>query len=172
MKEIPEFEIRKQTYLLVVKQPGLHLSKIAELLEISIPLALYHLRYLEKTELLTSSKEDGYLRYYAKGEIGTQDKIYLSFFRQEMLLKIVLFLLKNPYSRHKEIVDNFEISRSLLSYYLSKLTKKGIIIVQEEGKEHRYIVVNEEVIIRFLIKYEPYKMLKGLSDTWVDFTMR
>ena len=172
MNDPGEFEIQKQIYLLVVKQPGLNLSTIAEHLKISIPLALYHLRYLEKNDMLSSTKEEGFQRYYIKGKIGVKDQKFLSLFRQEMLLRIVLFLLKNPQSRHKDIVENFEISRSLLSYYLKKLAKKGIILIQEGDKERHYVILNEEEIVRFLIKYEPYKMLEGMSDTWADFTMR
>ena len=171
MKKAAELEIQKQIYILISKQPGLNLSKIAELLEISIELARYHLQYLEKNELLTASKEGGYQRYYVQGKIGVKDKKFLSLFRQEILLKIVLYLLKNPNSRHKEILKNFDMSRSLLSYHLKKLAKKDIIDTHGDGKE-RYFVINEDEIVRFLIKYEPYKIFEGLSDTWTDFTMR
>jgi predicted transcriptional regulator len=172
MKETAELDIQKQIYLLISKQPGLNLSTIADEISISIPLALYHLRYLEKNELLTSTKDGGYLRYYVKGRIGSKDKKFLSLFRQEILLKIVLYLLKTPHSRHKEILENFTMSRSLLSYHLKKLVKQGIIDAYGFGQERRYKVINEEEIVRFLIKYEPYEIFKGITDTWRDFTMR
>ncbi|MFH1101992.1 MAG: winged helix-turn-helix transcriptional regulator [Methanobacteriota archaeon] len=172
MNESVELETQKQIYLLVSRQPGLNLSTIAELLGISIELARYHLGYLEKNELVASSKEGGYLRFYLKGKIGVRDKEFLSLFRQEMLLKIVLFLLKNPSSRHRDICSFFHMSRSLLSYYLKKLVKRGIIEAVGEGNERRYGVVNKDEIVRFLIKYEPYKILDGISETWKDFTFR
>lgn len=172
MKETAELNIQKQIYLLISKQPGLNLSTIANELHISIPLALYHLRYLEKNQLLTSLKDGGYLRYFVKDIIGNKDKKFLSLFRQEILLTIVLFLLKNPHSRHKEILENFTMSRSLLSYHLKKLVKQNIIEASGSGQERVYRVINEEEIVRFLIKYEPYKIFKGLSDTWADFTIR
>jgi len=172
MKESAELGIQKRIYVLVSKHPGLNLSKIAEILGVSIELARYHLQYLEKNQLLISGKEEGYQRYYLKDKIGVKDKKFLSLFRQETLLKIVLFLLKNPNSRHKEILANFEMSRSLLTYYLNKLVKKGIIIAIGDGKERRYKVINEDEVARFLIKYEPYNILEGLTDTWSDFTMK
>ncbi len=173
MNETAELEKQKQIYILVSNQPGLNLSKIAELLEISIELARYHLQYLEKNELIIAEKEEGYQRYYIKGKIGVNDKKFLSLFRQELLLKIVIYLLKNPNSRHKDILKHFDMStRSLLSYHLNKLIKKGIIHVRGVGKERGYTVINEEEIVRFLIKYEPYKILEGITDTWTDFTMR
>jgi predicted transcriptional regulator len=170
--ETEELETQKQIYLLVSKHPGLNLSTIAEMLRISLPLALYHLRYLEKHNLVSFTKEDGFQRYYLKGEVGVQDKLFLSLFRQEVLLKIVLVLLKTPYTRHKDLLEYFEMSPPLLSYHLKKLVKKGIIAVQGSGQERGYFVVNEGEVITFLIKYEPYKILGGISETWTNFTIR
>ena len=172
MTETVELETQKLIYILVSNHPGLNLSAIAEKLTIRIELARYHLNYLEKHQLLTTDKEEGFRRYYLKGEIGIRDKKFLSLFRQEILLKIVLFLLNNPNSRHKDILEKFEMSRSLLSYHLKKLVKKGIITTNENDRGYGYQVVNPEEIVRFLIKYEPYKIIEGISDTWADFTMR
>lgn len=172
MKEAFELETQRKIYDIVSKQPGLHLSKIAEILDISTPLADYHLRSLEKNGLVVSEKIEGYLRFYIKEDIGIKDKKYLSIFRHEILLKIVLFLLKHPYSRHKTILEYLPITRSLLSYYLKKLVKKGIIVVQEFENERGYVVLNEKEVIRFLIKYEPYKLVKGIDETWTDFHLR
>ncbi len=173
MSETLELENQKKIYLLISKQPGLSLSKIADILKISIELARYHLQYLEKNDLLSSSKDEGFRRYYLKGEIGIEDKKFLSLFRQEMLLKIVLFLIKNPYSRHKEILKTINIkSKPLLTYYLKKLLKKKLIEAHGKSRERRFVVVNEKEIIRFLVKYEPYNILEGISDTWIDFSIK
>jgi len=172
MKEISELKIQKQIHSIIKKNPGLHLSKVAEMLQISIPLALYHLRYLEKNDLITSVKEEGYLRYYESGVIGTKERKFLSLFRQEISLKIILYLLKNPKSRHKDIVKNLELSRSLISYHLKKLVKKEVIKVVAFEEEHGYVVCNPKEVVRFLVKYEPYNLFEGVNKTWLDFTMK
>ena len=173
MNESEELETQKKIYLLISKHPGLTLSGLAEMLSISLPLALYHLRYLEKQGLIASSKEEeASQRYYLVGDIGTKDKKYLSLFRKEMLLKIVLILLKKPNLRHKELLEYLEISPPLLTYYLKKLQKQGIIAAQEDGQQQGYFVLNEKEIIAFLLKYEPYKIMEGISNTWTDFTIR
>jgi predicted transcriptional regulator len=171
MKDTQELETQRKIYVLITKQPGLHLSKIAEILDISIPLADYHLRSLEKNDLVISEKIEGYLRFFIKEDIGIKDKKYFSLFRHEMLLKIVLFLLKHPYSRHKTILENIPMTRSLLTYYLNKLVKKEIIAIQEFKNEKGYVVLNHKEIVRFLIKYEPYKLVKGIDETWTDFNI-
>ena len=91
MKDTSELQIRKLIYRLIGNYPGLNQSKIAEILDISSPLALYHLRYLEKNDLIIAEKKAGYTRYYIKGKIGIQDKQLLSLFRQETPLRLILF---------------------------------------------------------------------------------
>ena len=94
---ILEVEIQNNIYSLVINNPGLNLSKIAEYLKISIQLADYHLHYLMKNELIEYVKQEGFIRYYKRGDISRKDKKYLFLFRQETLLKIVLYLLKYPF---------------------------------------------------------------------------
>ena len=171
MKDSTELETRKQIYTIIEKHPGLNISKIAELLNINVPLTLYHLRYLERHDLITIIKENGYTRCYIKGEVGVEDKKILSILRQEIPLRIVLFLLKNPLSRHKEILEHFEIGKSTLSYHLKKLVKREIIAIHTIGGEQGYSVTDKKVIISFLIKYKPSRVALGLKDTWVDFTV-
>jgi len=167
-----ELEIQKQIYSLVLKEPGLTLSKVAEMLNISVELARYHLQYLEKNEVLSSTKEEKFRRYFLINKVGVRERVYFSVFRQEMLLKIVLFILNNPSAKHGEILAHFNMrTRSLLSYYINKLMKKGIIQIQYEGNEYKYVIVNEMEIIQFLIKYEPYTAVDGINESWTKFTV-
>lgn len=172
MVESTELETQKQIYILISKEPGLHISKIAELLRIDEPLALYHLRYLEKHELVTCVREEGYTRYYLKGEVGIEDRKLLSLLRQEIPLRIILFLLQHPGSSHKVILEQFDIAKSTLSYHLKKLVKRDIIVCVSIGDNQGYSVVNESNIIRCLLQYKPSRVVLGLKDTWVDFTVR
>jgi len=170
--QISELEVQKQIFSLVEKEPGLTLTRVAELLNISVELARYHLQYLEKNDVLSSSKEEKFRRYFLVNKVGVRDKLYFSVFRQEMLLKIVLFIMNNPSALHNEILSYFKMrTRSLLTYYLNKLLKNGIIQIQGEGKERRYIVQNQPEIIQFLMKYEPYSAVDGIQESWTQFTV-
>jgi len=92
MSEFLELKTRKKIYKLISKNPGLHLSMIADLLNMRISLVEYHLSYLEKNELIVARKEQYYKRYYVKDRVGTRDKKVMALLRQEMPLRIVLFL--------------------------------------------------------------------------------
>ena len=121
MDEILELDTRRKIFDLVSRNPGLHLSKIAEILKMSVQLVEYHLLYLEKNVVVYAERESGFTRYYIKGDIGTADKKILSLLRQEVPLKIVLFLLKNNNSQHKDLLKICNVAPSTLSYHLKKL---------------------------------------------------
>ena len=169
MDKFLKLETRRKVCDLLSKNPGLHLSKIAEMLNIRISLAEYHLLYMERNNIITAVAEKGYKRYFIESSmIGSKDKRTLAILRQENPLKIVLFLLENPNTIHKEILEKFDISKSTLSYHLKKLVKKGIISIQILSKEKTYKVINEKEIINLLIRFKPYAVLESFKDIWRD----
>lgn len=170
MKEIPELKNRKNIYRLIEKNPGINLSTIAEILKMSIPLVDYHTRQMAINGLITIEKDGGrgYKRYYITGKTGFKDKKFLRLLRQETPLKIVVYLLEHPYSKHKKILENFEISGSTLSYHINKLLKDGIVGFHEIGEKRGYYIIDKVEIINFLILYKPSKILKRFKETWAD----
>ncbi len=172
MKKILELGIRKKIFELIKKNPGINATKLAELINVKSQLVDYHLYYMENHKLINTDRRKGYTLCYAKGKIGTEDKKNLSLMRQEFPLKIVMFLLKNPYSRHREIHRTLQISSSRFSYHLKKLVKAGIIKLSESGNKTGYIVINDIEITDIIIRYKPYSILKMAKDTWVDFQRR
>ena len=146
MNELLELETRRKIYDLVSRNPGLHLSKIAELLKMRISLVEYHLLFLEKHQVVRGVKETGYIRYYIEGAVGTSDKKILSLLRQEIPLRVILFLLKDDNSQHKDILKNVDVSPSTLSYHLKKMMDYGIIYVNTYGENRGYSISNKEEI--------------------------
>ena len=57
-------ETRHKIYDLILKNPGLHQAKIAQILTMRKSLAEYHLQYLEKSKAIISVKEECYKSYY------------------------------------------------------------------------------------------------------------
>ena len=171
MNELLELETRRTIYDLVSRNPGLHLSKIAKLLKMRTSLVEYHLLFLEKHQVVRGVKESGYTRYYIEGMIGTSDKKILSILRQEIPLRVMLFLLKNDNSQHKEILKNVDISSSTLSYHLKKMVDHGIIYVNTYGENRGYSITSKEEIVGLLIKYKPYSLIEGFTDVWLDLSV-
>ena len=103
MQDVLDLETRRDIYNLIEKNPGLHLSKIANLLSMRTSHVEYHLLFLEKNELIKSEKEKGYKRYFIKGQVGVRDKRYFIMLRQKTVLHILLVLLKNEGMKHKTL---------------------------------------------------------------------
>jgi len=170
MHEILELEKRREIYAVIKKNPGLNISKIAEKLNMRVSLLVYHLTYLERYEIVTCVKDGWFKYYYAKEDLGSKDRQILALLRKEKFLKIVLLILKNPNSAHKDLLPNIDVKRSTLSYYLDKLVKKRIITESsEEGKHKTYVVPDEKQIIRIITQYKPYKAVDGAYEIWKDY---
>ena len=168
MTDVLDLEIRRRIYQLVSKNPGVHARKIAMMLEIRGQLADYHLLYLERNNLISSVKEEGYRRYYVAGKISLTERRRISILGHETPLRIVLFLLEHPNSRHKEIFQQFDIAKSTLTYYLNKLIKHEILSAMEDSGEKRYEVINAKEIVDLLIRYKPYSRIASMKDTFID----
>jgi len=171
MNDLLELETRRKIYDLVSRNPGLHLSKIAEISKMRISLVEYHLIFLERKNIINPVKEGGYTRYYVKGKIGTADKKVLSLLRREIPLRIVLFLLKNTSAKHKEILQNFNVAPSTLSYHLKNLVGNEILNLQSFGDEKGYTLINPEEILSIIVQYKPYSVIDGFKDIWLDLSV-
>jgi len=164
-----------ELYNLISDNPGLHLSKIAEMLNMGTSLAEYHLIQLVKDNLIVSVREKGgyYRRFYVKDStVGIKEKEILSILRQKSLLKMVSLLLKDSSSRHKEILKNVDMAPSTLSHHLTKLVNSGIVEMSLYGKDKGYRLKNKEEIVSILKKHRLYVELQisieNLKDTWKD----
>jgi predicted transcriptional regulator len=163
-------EIRKKIFEIVLKNPGLHVKKISEILKISGQLADYHLFYLERYEIVTAIKKAGYKRYYIRGKLGSKERKLLSLLRQEIPLKIILILLKKPYARHQEILCSLDVTASTLSYHIKKLIDNNVLYSKIINKKIRYIIKNKNEILQLLSKYKPYSWINNFEDFWTGFT--
>ena len=168
MTDLLELEVRRKIFNLIKEDPGLYSRKIALLLKLNGQLVDYHLAYMERHGLISSVKEEGYRRYFIKGKTGRLDIKRISILRQEKPLIIVLFLLQNPFSTHKQILDKIGMTPSTLSYHLGKLKKANIIAEKFYDSTKLYKVINEKEIIKLLIQYKPYSRIESFKDTWID----
>ena len=169
MGELFDLETRRRIYEVIEQHPGVNLSSIAQLLKMNVPLVDYHTRYFEKHGLVSVVKEGGFKRYYVKGAVGVLHQRLFAVLRQEMPLRIVLFLLKNPGARYPEICGCLSVSKSTVSYHMKKLIKCGVVAVSVEGEGWVYSVSDEKLVVGFLVQYKPSRVLRQFSETWEEF---
>lgn len=172
MKDLLELDSRREIYELVEDQPGVHLSKIADMLEMNVSLAEYHLRFLEKNDLIKSVKKKGYKRYFPTKEmVEPEDKEILFELRKEVPLTIVFLLIENERMTHKEILKEMDIAKSTLSYHLKKLENMDILDSKKYGKKKGYFLKDRKGLVQLLVKYKPHDVLDGFADIWKDLSI-
>ncbi len=171
MDDILELETRRNIYNCVQKNPGIHLSKVATLLDMRVSLVEYHLRYLEKHHIVRSDKNTGYKRYFIGSDSVPVHTRNFSILRQKTVLIIVLYLLKTGGAHHKKILDCVQVSPATLSYHLKRLVKYKILVIESQGVQHYYQVKESDELVRWLVKYRPYDLFDGFTDVWKDLTV-
>ncbi|MEM0493618.1 MAG: ArsR family transcriptional regulator [Candidatus Thermoplasmatota archaeon] len=156
---------RRMIYDFIAKNPGLHISKIAELLQMSPPLVDYHVYTLSRDGLITVDKDEGYKRCYVSDSILSKDeKKIISALRRETPLRIVMYLLKHQKATYTDLYKNLNIPSNLLSYHLNKLLQLGVIDFADEGKGYK--VKNRKEITMILRRYHLRSLVERFTDTW------
>jgi len=174
-REKRTLEIRRRIYALLVDSPGLHLSRIAELLHMSIPLTDYHLLSMERKGELTSAKDGRgyYKRYYVhENPPANHETQVLELLQKKTPLQIIMMLFQHPVVQHKEFIQHVDVASSTLSYYLIKLTECGIVAVQSQGTDKGYTLKDRKELIRILKKYEFHielqLVMERFKNIWDD----
>jgi len=161
-EEFLAVKTRRDLYEFVRRNPGFHLREISRELNLSITLVDYHLRFLEKHELLTSAMDGEYKRFYPRSVPGAADarpalsdseKQVLAFLRQPVPLRAIAFLMEHDAATHKEILEHVPVSPSTLSHHLKKMQAAGLI-EHADPRERGYRVTAPKSVARIMATYE------------------
>lgn len=167
-----ELERRRNILQLVQEFPGLHLSEIARRLQWSPVLAEYHLRMLERHDLIGSVQEAHYHRYFPKIEregmkidtLGAQEKRVLSLMRHPVRLHILVYLAAGQEGRNKDIARSLGLSRPATTYQLARLLREGLVAKDDQEVYH---LVDAALVTRLLMMYQPPKdVVDQFKELW------
>jgi predicted transcriptional regulator len=171
--------LRNNIYTLIVQNPGIYTSKIAELIGISTQLTDYHLVHLERKKKVFAVKENDsyYRKYYTiESKLDSQEIKILEMLSKRIPFEIILLLLKHTTMQHNELSKKLGISPSKLSYHLGKLLDYDIINVQPYGEEKGYVVKNRDEILQILRRYQQRITLalavNEFQDVWDNFSTK
>ncbi|MBM4248912.1 MAG: transcriptional regulator [Euryarchaeota archaeon] len=165
-----DLECRKRIFEFVSAHPGVHFRELQRQLDLPVGALDYHLKYLERHEVLVSRAEGHYTRYYARDRFDPASKAVLSFLRQDLPRGIILFLLQNPKSAHGAILENFTVTGATLSYHLKRLCGEGVLSVARDGRESTYEVVDPDKVADLLITYRRSfldELVESFVAAWV-----
>jgi len=166
---------RRALYDFVRRNPGYHLREVARATNLSITLADYHLRFLEKHELVTVAMDGEYKRFYPRYAVGDtqalpalteREKLTLGFLRQRVPLAVLSFLMEREAAHHREILPHVAVSASTLTHHLKKLVRAGAVVRDED---RRYRVGDGKTSD---LRYKRSEILKWLEAHAVAGTVR
>ena len=141
--------------------------------EVDIPMGTleYHLHYLVKANLLTTRQDARYTRYFPTGELSRREKDVLAVLRQKVPRQLAAHLMLQPGASHGQLLTNFALSASTLSFHLKKLVTTGIVSQEKSGRENLYRIVEPELVARVLIQHRASffdDVVDRFADVWLN----
>lgn len=176
-KDPLDLETRKRVYEQVAEYPGLHLSEIARRVDMDTNHTKYHLRVLERHDLISSRKEGGYWRFYPREEsdlgprevLEPEEKRWLSLLRRRVPLQATLVLLDRGEASAGELADEIDIAASTLHYHASKMEDAELVASRKDGRHRVYSLTDPERIAQLVVRYEPPdELVKGFLEAWEE----
>jgi predicted transcriptional regulator len=161
-----ELETRRAVYDCITRFPGIHLREIQRKLDMPMGLLEFHLIYLERNRLVGVEHESHYKRYYPARR-GIKNKKLLSMLRQDIPRRIMVKLLERGIASHSDLLTNFDISPSTLSFHLNKLVKAKILHRRKDGRVRYYSLLERDAVMETLITYRE-SFLDAVVDRFAD----
>lgn len=137
------------------RYPGIHFREITRETDLSSALVQYHLEELRKSEGIVLRRVDRFARYFPRKVLEDLDERgfrILHHVRRAACLDVLLLLLEDGPSRHRDLLADLDIKRSGLSYRLNELRADRIVTRPETGL--RYRLSNPDRVRSILDRYD------------------
>ncbi len=126
-KNIFDFQKKKEIYEFIFQNPGVHLRELSRKLNIPRTTLAYHLKYLNKHDLILSKFVSGYKRYWAANKIGQKDKEMLILLRQDTPRNIIISITEYGIRSQIDISEDLNKHPGTIAFHLKKLKERDII---------------------------------------------
>ena len=164
-------QLRNVIYNHILKHPGVHEREIARRLKIPLSTLDYHLYFLKKRKLIVAKSDGHYTYHYAVGKISSKDEKLLGVIRQRVPRKIIIFILLNGSSTHKEICNHIGLAPSTTTFHLNKLVRLGVISKDVVGRETFFQIKEPGYISDLIIRYKKSffdAAVNRFADAWLE----
>jgi predicted transcriptional regulator len=163
MDEHFDLENRRRIFQHITENPGTHLRRISRDMDMTIGTLRHHLEYLEKHDIVSSMMENNLKVYFNAKNNGSEHRNVAPLLQQKRFRDLLLYVLVHPGVTPTEMAENLELKSSTLSKYNAILEKRGLVRYEKEGRNKRFYLVGEDMILRLLLTYR-----KSFWDSFVD----
>jgi predicted transcriptional regulator len=152
----PDSNVRDRILRFIRENPGCHLRRIKDELDLAMGTVQYHLDRLEKAGRITSQKQSFHKFYFLVGAFEENEKHILEVLSNETAREILMFIIEQNYPSQIEIGRRFGVSSASISWQIKRLLDYGIIDEIKEGKFKRYKLHGEsQQFVSLLKNYYP-----------------
>jgi predicted transcriptional regulator len=116
--------------------PGVHISRLRELAELSWGTTVYHLRLLEKNELVTSVPRAGQRHFFIKTpgvDAARLRRAASAIVGQETAHRVAFAVLNLPGASQKDLAEHLGVSGRVVAHHVGRLQKAELLTKQRDG---------------------------------------
>ncbi len=130
-----ELESRRRIYEYLTANPGVHLRRIGQALGMSTGMLSYHLGVMEKQGLLLSEAARHRRRYYLAQSYREEQRRVVALLRERVPRGVLVDLATHGDRTFADLLRLTGVTKSTLSYHLSKLVASGVVIRGRRERE-------------------------------------
>lgn len=134
----------------IQNNPGCHLRKIKEMIQISRGTVQYHTDRLEKMGRITSTPSGLHKHYFPVGVFQNNEKEILQILSQETTRQILMFIVEQKSPTQTDIVNSVGISASSVNWHMRHLIEFKLVEEIKEGKYKRYQLQDRKVSSKYI----------------------
>jgi len=165
---ILELEARRKIYDFITKSPGMHVREISRRLEIPFTTLQYHLRFLEKRELVKAKEDGKYTRYFVFNKFGRKEKDVVDLIRKKTTRSMILYFLAFIVCSQIEISKSLEKHPTTIEFHLKKMEKMDVI---KQVKSEYGVIKLDFVPYEVEHKQEGNEILYCLIDPYLIYDL-
>lgn len=143
-------ETAEKIWQFIQANPGCHLRKIKEMIQVSQGTVQYHTDRLEKNGKVTSTRSGLYKHYFPIGVFQNNEKEILQILSQETIRQILMFIVEQQAPTQTDIVNSIGLSASSVNWHMRRLIDFRLVEEIKEGKYKRYQLQDRKVSSRYI----------------------
>jgi predicted transcriptional regulator len=143
-------ETAERVLQFIQNNPGCHLRKIKEMIQISHGTVQYHTDRLEKIGRITSNRSGLYKHFFPVGVFQNNEKEILQVLGQETARQVLMFIMEQHAPTQTDIVNSIGISAASVFWHIKRLIELRLINEVKEGKYKRYQLHDREVSSKYI----------------------
>ncbi len=131
---------REVVYQRIKQEPGISTHRLASTVEFGWSTLAYHLRVLERNQLVISVRDGRYKRFFDResGKYANGRKYAVVVLRNETTFGIARAVLERPGTTQKELSEKFQLSPSTVHWHVERLQDANLTVKDRDGHNVRY----------------------------------